>query len=377
MLRRKTQRTLKPLLAPVALLLAFGLMPVAQAADEGERGPLFLDSPAASVEAAGQGRIDSDDTRVAEDQTESVMAEDVTESASQSADDDDARMSVVEAEPAGQAIEEGRRSQGSVDPREPIDAPTAAMSQPRSAGTDVSEYKLGPGDIVEVTVFEYPDLTAASQITGAGDITFPLLGQVSIGGLSRGEAEAKIADLLKSGDFVRQAQVNLSILEYGSQFVSVLGQVNIPGKYPLSSPVSTVTDLLSEAGGLTAEGSDVITVIKDEQGTPVKTDVDLVDLFRGDMEENIQVANGDVIYVPSAPVFYIYGEVQDPGPYRVERGLTVMQALSLGGGLTDRGTQNSVILSRLGANGEQEKMEVTLADIVEPNDVIYVKESWF
>ncbi len=241
----------------------------------------------------------------------------------------------------------------------------------------VDEYRLGSGDTVRITVFENPDMTTETQISESGNITFPLLGEVTIGGLSRSAAEAKLAGMLKEGGFVNQPQLNINILEYRSQQISVLGQVNKPGKYALDGP-SNVLDLISLAGGVNETGADQITIIKNDQGKAVKNTINLVDLFQtGSLEENIEVNDGDVIHVGRAPVFYIYGEVQRSGAYRLEPGMTVMQALSVGGGLTPRGTERGVKVSRRNDSGELQKLEVKLTDPLQENDVVHVKESLF
>lgn len=239
------------------------------------------------------------------------------------------------------------------------------------------DYKLGSGDAVRITVFENPDMTTETQVSEDGNITFPLLGQVTIGGLSRSAAETKLAGMLKKGGFVNQPQLNISILEYRSQQVSVLGQVNKPGKYAIDGP-SNVLDLISLAGGVNETGADYITIIKDEQGKASRHNINLVDLFQSaDLKDNIAVSNGDVIYVGRAPVFYIYGEVQRAGAYRLEPGMTVMQALSVGGGLSPRGTERGVKVSRRNGEGELHKIEVNLTDPLQENDVVHIKESLF
>ncbi|MEW6353098.1 MAG: polysaccharide export protein EpsE [Pseudomonadota bacterium] len=242
----------------------------------------------------------------------------------------------------------------------------------------VDEYKLGPGDIVKITVYEHPDMTTETQLTGAGNVTFPLLGEVTVGGLSRSAAEAKLATLLKQGGYVEQPQVNISIMEYRSQQVSVLGQVSKPGKYPIDGPGAAVLDLISLAGGVGENGADYVTLIKHEGGKTVKYDIDLADLFHSaSLKNNIQVSDGDIIYIPRAPVFYIYGEVQRSGAYRLERNMTVMQALSMGGGLSERGTERGLKINRRGADGQQQTLQVGLTDALQADDVVYVKESLF
>jgi len=250
-----------------------------------------------------------------------------------------------------------------------------ALAQPVTAAGD---YKLGAGDIVKITVYEHPDMTTETQLTEGGNITFPLLGEVNIGGLPRNTAESKLASLLQKGGLVNQPQVNISILEYHSQQISVLGQVNKPGKYSINGSSAAVLDLLSMAGGVSETGADYVTVLKTQQGKPVKYNVDLADLFNnGSMKDNIDVSNGDVIFIPRAPVFYIYGEVQRSGAYRLERNMTVMQGLSVGGGLTIRGTEKGVKVNRRTNDGQQQLVQVSLTDPLQPDDVVYVKESLF
>jgi polysaccharide export outer membrane protein len=250
---------------------------------------------------------------------------------------------------------------------------------PGLSGAQVgSEYRLGPGDVVRITVYNVPDLTTEAQITQQGRIIFPLIGEVQIGGMDKSEAEQIIARRLGAGGFVRRPQVNVLVLGFKSQQISVLGQVNRPGRYPIEQ-ASTLADLLAIAGGVALGGGDTITLItRRADGKTLKRDIDINQaLLRGEMDKNIPVANGDIIYVPRAPQFYIYGEVQRPGAFRLEKGMTVMQALSVGGGLTVRGTQRGIRVNRHGDNGKVETLEGELTDLVKENDVIFVSESWF
>jgi polysaccharide export outer membrane protein len=239
-------------------------------------------------------------------------------------------------------------------------------------------YQLGPGDVVRITVYNNPDLTTEAQITQQGRITFPLIGEVQIGGMGKGQVEQMIARRLGDGGFVVKPQVNVLVLGYKSQQISVLGQVNRPGKYPIEQ-VSTLADLLAMAGGISQAGGDIITYItKGADGKVAKRDIDIHEALKnGEMENNFPVTNGDIIFVPRAPLFYIYGEVQRPGTYRLEKGMTVMQALSVGGGLNVRGTERGIQINRHSSDGKVETIETKMTDPVRENDVIYVKESLF
>ena len=190
-------------------------------------------------------------------------------------------------------------------------------------------------------------------------------------------AQQLMAVALEKGGFLKKPQVNLVIKEYRSQQVSVLGQVHKPGKYPLER-TSTVSDLLAQAGGLTLEGADLLTLIKHRDGKSNRISIDIRSLFQdGQFGLNHQVGDGDIIFVPRASVFYIYGEVQKPGAFRLEKNMNVMQALSLGGGITQRGTQKGIQIRRQSPDGQPIKLKAGLTDTVLENDVVYVKESLF
>ena len=159
--------------------------------------------------------------------------------------------------------------------------------------------------------------------------------------------------------------------------VSVLGQVNRPGRFPLET-LSRVSDMLAMAGGATPTGDDSAIVMGMRDGKPFRKVIDIPALYLGEQsDEDIILAGGDVIYVHRAPVFYIYGEAQRPGAYRIERGMTIMQALAQGGGHTVRGSEWRLRLHRKNGDGVVEKLSPEMTDAVQPNDIIYVRESIF
>ena len=246
------------------------------------------------------------------------------------------------------------------------------------------EYALGAGDTIRVQVFQNPDLTIEARVSESGTISFPLIGSVSLGGLSLGGAEQKIADALQTGGFVRKPQVNISLLQVRGNQVTVLGQVNRPGRFPIETLNTRVSDVLAAAGGaITGNGSfvggdDLVIVTGMREGKAFRKEIDIPSLYLSDTpESNILIVGGDNVYVPRAPVFYIYGEAQRSGVYRVERGMTVMQAIATGGGPTARGTEKRVRLSRKNAAGTTQELSPRMTDAVLPNDVFYVRESLF
>ncbi|MES1980884.1 MAG: polysaccharide export protein EpsE [Pseudomonadota bacterium] len=235
---------------------------------------------------------------------------------------------------------------------------------------------LGTGDMVRVTVYGNPDLTTETRVTSAGTISLPLVGEVKVEGASVPAAERGIAKLLEQGGFIKKPQVNIVVTQLVSQQVSVLGEAFKPGRYPLDRP-STLTDLLATAGGITANGSDQITIISHKDGKSSRQEYDLREIFNKNGGNDIWVAPGDIIYVPRAPVFYIYGEVQHPGVFRLEHDMFVAQALAAGGGLTARGTERGLKIKRRKAGG---KLETISADVSTPllaDDVVQAQESLF
>lgn len=240
-----------------------------------------------------------------------------------------------------------------------------------------ADIQLGAGDVIKISVYDHPDLALETRINEDGSISFPLIGDVSVGGFSTSVNEKKIANLLETGGFIHNAQVNIIVTSMQSQVVSVLGQVNRPGRYAIDGKRS-LTDILALAGGGNADAGDTVTVIRQRDGKTQKEVIDLIEMVRtGDMQLNQELLGGDVIYVERAPRFYIYGEIQRPGAYRLERNMTVLQALSVGGGLSQRGTARGVRLKRLDEKGVLQETTVQHGDKVGPDDVLYVQESLF
>jgi len=237
--------------------------------------------------------------------------------------------------------------------------------------------QLGPGDIVKISVYGNPDMTIETRVSDTGVISYPLVGEINVGGLSPGAAEKKIAGLLESGGFIRKPHVNLIVTAMQSQQVSVLGQVNKPGRFPVDGKRS-LTDIIAMAGGVNAEAGDTVTLIRTRDGKTTKQIIDMLEIMRtADSSKNVELFSGDVIYVERAPHYYIYGEVQRPGSYRIERDMNVLQALSVGGGLSARGTERGVRIKRRDEAGALQILDAKHDDKVRPDDVIYVKESFF
>jgi len=247
-----------------------------------------------------------------------------------------------------------------------------------SAQQRPTDYVLGPGDVIRVSVFQSPELTLETRIPETGVVTYPLLGAVPLGGLSVSAAEKRLADGLLSGKFIKQPQVSILVLQMRGSQATVLGQVVRQGRYPLELSNTKLSDLIALAGGVAPDGNDIVTVAGTRGGQPFRKQVDLRTLFRGgNPGDDIIIQHNDVVYVDRMPQIYVYGEVQKPGALRLERGMTVLQALAAAGGLTLRGTQRGIRVHRRGADGAVQELTPGMQESLLPDDVVFVRESLF
>ncbi|WP_343631517.1 polysaccharide export protein EpsE [Roseateles sp.] len=256
-------------------------------------------------------------------------------------------------------------------------APGAQPAPVGSVSGSTAEYRLGSGDAIKISVFQNPDMTLETRVSEAGTISFPLLGLVRIGGLTVSDAEAKIADGLKKGNYVKQPQVTILIVKVTGNQASVLGQVNQPGRYPLEVADTRLTDLLANARGVSVAGGDLLVLSGSRGGKPFRMEIDLPTLFGPNgREQDVIVQNGDVLWVDRYPMIYIYGEVQKPGQIRLERGMTLLQGLAAGGGLTLRGTERGIRVQRK-TDGKVQELKPAMDETLKDGDVIFVRESLF
>lgn len=251
-----------------------------------------------------------------------------------------------------------------------------AMAQ---AAPPAADYVLGTGDAIKITVYQNVDLSLEARVSEAGTISYPLLGTVKIGGLSISEAEKKIATGLREGNFLKNPQVSILVLQVKGNQISVLGLVNRPGRYPLETTNTKLSEAIANAGGIAAgAGSDTVVVTGTRNGQPFRKEVDFPNVFAaGNTAEDVLLENGDTVYVDRAPMLYIYGEVQRPGALRLERDMTVRQAMATASGLTLRGTARGIKVHRKQPDGSVEIIDAGLEDKLQKDDVVYIKESLF
>jgi polysaccharide export outer membrane protein len=258
---------------------------------------------------------------------------------------------------------------------EVLTAPPAAA---KAAGDSQGAIQLGPGDSVTLSVFGQPDMTTTDFVADDGTLAVPLIGQIPVQKLSPAEASRRIEKALRDKKILVDPHVTISAIVSKSQRVSLLGEVGRPGRYVIESKVA-IFDLLAEAGGVTADGSDIVYLLRpDKEGKVVRYEINLKTLADGKSNaatESIQP--GDSILVPRAQQFYIYGEVSTPGKFRIEPGMTVIQAIARAGGVSPRGSTRRVEIKRLLPDGNYETTKAKLGDPVRPDDVIRVKESIF
>lgn len=264
-----------------------------------------------------------------------------------------------------------------------------AQSAPQLESAEINsstnkDYTLASGDAIRVLVFQNPDLTLDTRVNESGTITYPLIGSVKVGNMSIAQAEGVIASALKSGGFVQQPQVNIVLLQVRGNQVSVLGAVNRPGRFPLESFNTKLSDMLAYAGGINTSigtnggGADKVIVVGTRNGAPFRKEIDIPNIFLNNQpQDDIEVAAGDVIFVPAAPQYYIYGEAQRPGSFRIKRNMTIQQAVAEAGGPSVRGTERGLKIYRSDENGELKVIKTKPTDLVQADDVIFVTESLF
>ena len=267
------------------------------------------------------------------------------------------------------------------------DAPAAAASgatMPAPAapsGGTARLILLGPGDSVSMQVYGQPNMTTQAYVGDDGTIRVPLAGPIKVSGMTPVQAAQVVEMAYKDGGFLNDPHVTIGVLESKSQRVSVLGEVRVPGRYPVD-PNTTIFDLLAQAGGAMETAANVVYLMRpDGKGNMVRSTVNLKGFSNKDSTADVlptqTVKGGDEIYVPRAEQYYIYGEVMRPDMYRVEPGMTVIQAIARAGGVTPRGTERRVKIKRLGKDKQYVVISAKPGDLVQADDVIRISQSIF
>ena len=261
-----------------------------------------------------------------------------------------------------------------------VGLPVGLPALPRAAAAD-EVYRVGSGDVIHVAVFDEPTLTGEFTVDPNGRIVYPLLGEVAVDGQTVNEMTNALTRLL-AADYLFNPQVSVTIKEHKSQKVEILGSVNSPGTYYLEQP-TRLFDLLAQAGGIAERLGPVRRgqTLRIRRPDPAlengEIKVDLYDLLvDGDLEANVAVRGGDVIYVPENQSVHVIGEVKDPGTFPYEEGMTVLKAVTLAGGNSKKASLKHATIRRI-REGKEIKIKASLEDELEPDDIVEVKKSFW
>lgn len=265
----------------------------------------------------------------------------------------------------------------------------ALLNSPTSYSQE-EEYTVGGKDVLDISVYEEKDLTKRVRVSEEGYITFPLLGQVKVSGLTTAQIEKKLTKLLEK-DYLVNPQVQVMVKSFESRKVSVLGAVKQPGSYSLIGR-TTIVEAISKAGGLDMEEKWKNAVLlrpnqKGDQKEITSITLDLEKLLKGgDTSLNLEVRDKDTIFIPRADTVFVYGQVKYPQAIKLEKDLTIVEAIALAGGFTRLASQNRTRVIRV-VDGKVTKINVKMADIkkgsakenilLQPGDIVVVPESFF
>jgi polysaccharide export outer membrane protein len=254
------------------------------------------------------------------------------------------------------------------------------------AAQSAADYVIGPQDVLTVQVFDQPDLGGKFTVEADGTFTFPLVGRIKAGGLTLRRFEIDLHGKLADGYF-RNPQVTVAVEQYRSQRVFVMGEVRQPGPVALTGGM-TLIEAMSRAGSTLPSASGEVAIVRAAAGSasgPVTPDQEsgteiyrasVRDLESGALSQNIQLRDGDTIFVPRAESVYVFGHVKNPGAYGIQKNTTVLQALSLAGGVTESAAMNRIQVIRI-ENGSKKELKLKLTDKVRPEDTIMVPQRYF
>ena len=241
------------------------------------------------------------------------------------------------------------------------------------------DYEVGDGDVLQITVYDNPDLDKVVRVSSQGVIVLPLIQSVEVGGLTVSEVVKKITYLLEK-DYLVDPHVSVFVEEFRSKNATILGEVNKPGLYEISGDISFL-EMISKAGGFTKTSGNVAVIkrkLKPDQKIPEIVKIDLTDFIeRGDTSVDVRVEDGDSIFIKEARLFFVSGEVRTPSAYKWEPGTTIIKAVTLAGGFTPRASSRNVKIIRK-INGEEKVLpKAKMDEPVLPDDVVVVPESFF
>jgi polysaccharide export outer membrane protein len=241
------------------------------------------------------------------------------------------------------------------------------------------DYIVGEEDVLKITVYNYPDMTTTERVSGEGIITLPLVGDIKVAGMTTDRVAKTIAEKLADG-FIVNPNVSVFVVEFRSKKAIIMGYVNKPGIYMLSGN-TTFLELISLAGGLSKDAGYKATIKRKLSGSTGGEGIITVDLKKlveqGDTALNIFLMDGDSVFIAKAGVFYLTGEVKSPAAYKYEEGLTVIKAVTMAGGFTDKASESRIRIIRKIDKNEKVIYKADMNEPIFPDDVIIVPESFF
>ena len=261
--------------------------------------------------------------------------------------------------------------------------PSASPPSPAPPSTRPADYVVGPQDVLRITVFDEPTMSGTYRVDTDGSFQYPMLGRVPAAGSRVRDIEQMIKTKLEDG-FVRRAQVTVDVDQFRSRSIFIVGEVRSPGKYPMTGQMSLI-EALAAAGSTLPTASSEVLILRPRDAnaaqplTPDQVDqtnvhrISLADLQLGRLSENIAMQEGDTIFVPKAEKFFVTGQIRSPGAYTYERGLTVLQAISLAGGLTDKGSNRRIKVIRT-VKGKKTEQGIDLDDVIQPGDTLVIPQ---
>lgn len=245
---------------------------------------------------------------------------------------------------------------------------------------------IGPGDLLNVQVFDTPEMNQHPRVTDDGDVSLMFIGKLHLGGLSPSDAGKAIEDALVTKGYMRHPQVEVSVEQYATQNVSVLGQVHTPGVFPIRAPMSVI-DVLALAGGISEAGDRHITIERHQ--THEKISYYLSNKPDEAIDTSVQVYPGDTVIVPKAGLVFVLGDVGRPGGYAMDNNdakLTVLQMVAIAGGTNHSAVPSHTTLIRKQPDGSYVQMSIPLSDMqkgkapdmaLKQDDIVYVPFSYF
>lgn len=311
-------------------------------------------------------------------------------------------------------LTDGRAQTSTPQPRSPQVQPSAPLPDRPAPGVLIApqeDYRLAPGDTIEIQVEDAAELGRTIRITAAGDFEMPFLGVIAAQGKTTAELAKSIAASLREQDYLKQPQVTVTVKQYNSQNFFIHGAVRQPGVYQVEGHPSLIR-LISLAGGLADNHGATALILRPVKATERQSDIkaeetrpqtttgklpseesepyDLIRvninaIYQGNFERNLKIEPGDIINIPLANVFFVAGEVHAPGSFPLKDGTTLRQAISLAQGTTFKAAQGRGIIFRdQPESGKRQEIRVDIGDVMSgkkedllifPNDVIIVPNS--